>query len=324
MSNGYKAGTRLEKILAAGKFAVTAEVGPPKGTDPEPVRKKGEKMKSACDALNVTDNQTAIVRLCSLAGCALLKQVGAEPLMQIVCRDRNRIAIQSDVLGAISLGVGNFLCLSGDHQKFGNHPTAKNVFDIDSIQLIQTLKMMRDEKKFICGEDISGNTPMFIGAAENPFADPFEFRVVRLAKKIKAGADFIQTQAVYDVPKFARWMKMVCDRGLDKQVHILAGVIPIRTSGAARYMQTSVPGVAVPDEIVKRMKAAEDKGGADKKLKAEYGREEGIKLTLELIEQVKQIPGVHGVHLMAVGWEEAVPGILEKAGLLPRPAVEAG
>lgn len=323
MSNGYKAGTRLEKILTAGKFAVTAEVGPPKGTDPEPVRKKGAIMKPACDALNVTDNQTAIVRMCSLAGCALLKQVGADPLMQIVCRDRNRIGIQSDVLGALALGVGNFLCLSGDHQKFGNHPTAKNVFDIDSIQLIQTLKKIRDEKKFLNGEDISGPTPMYIGAAENPYADPFEFRVIRLAKKIKAGADFIQTQAVYDVPKFVRWMKMVCDRGLDKQVHILAGIIPIRTSGAARYMQTNVPGVVVPDEIVKRMKAAEDKGGADKKLKAEYGREEGTKIALELIEQMKQIPGVHGIHIMAVGWEESVPGLIDKAGLLPRPTVDA-
>lgn len=320
MNNGYKAGTRLEKVLKAGIFAVTAEVGPPKGTDPEVVRRKGERMKSSCDALNVADNQTGIVRLCSLAGCALLKQVGAEPLMHIVCRDRNRIAIQSDVLGAIALGVGNFLCLSGDHQLFGNHPTAKNVFDIDSIQLIQTLKMMRDEKKFICGEEISGPAPIFIGATENPFADPFEFRVIRLAKKIKAGADFIQTQAIYDVPKFAQWMELVCDRGLDKQVHILAGITPIRTSGAARYMQTSIPGIAVPEEIVRRMKMAEDRG-IDRKLKAECGRDEGLEIALETIEQVKRIPGVHGIHIMAAGWEDIVPSLIEGAGLLPRPVV---
>ena len=316
-----KAGSNLEKVLQAGHFAVTAEVGPPKGTDPSVITKKGEKLRACCDALNVTDNQTAIVRLSSLAGCALLRQVGAEPVMQIVCRDRNRIAIQSDVLGAIALGVRNFLCLSGDHQKFGNHPTARNVFDLDSIQLIATLKKMRDEKKFLCGEDIAGEVPMFIGAAENPYADPFEFRVVRLAKKVRAGADFIQTQAVYDVAKFARFMEMARERGLDKQVHILAGVIPIRTSGMARYMQTSVPGVNVPDEIIQRMRDAEGRGGEDKKLRAESGREEGLRISLELINQVRQVAGVHGIHLMAVGWEDIVPTLVERAGLLPRPQV---
>ncbi len=198
--------SRLQRVLEAGQFAVTSEVGPPKGTDPIVVTRKGTRLKDYCDALNVTDNQTAIVRLCSLAGCALLRQVGVETVMQIVCRDRNRIAIQSDVLGAIALGIRNFLCLSGDHQMFGNHPTAKNVFDLDSIQLIAALKKMRDEKKFLCGDDISGEVPIFIGAAENPFADPFEFRAVRLAKKVKAGAQFIQTQAVYNIPKFARFM----------------------------------------------------------------------------------------------------------------------
>ncbi len=194
-----KAGTNLEKILESGRFAVTAEAGPPKGASAAVIQRKGELLRHCCDAVNVTDNQTAIVRMSSLAGCVLLKQLGVEPVMQMVCRDKNRIAIQSDVLGAVALGIGNILCLSGDHQKFGNHPTAKNVFDIDSIQLIQTLKNMRDEKKFLCGEDISGEVPLFIGAAANPYADPFEFRVVRLAKKVKAGVDFIQTQAVYDV-----------------------------------------------------------------------------------------------------------------------------
>jgi len=229
--------------------------------------------------------------------------------MQVVVRDRNRLAIQSDVLGAVTLGIGNILCLSGDHQKFGNHPTAKGVFDIDSIQLIQTLKKMRDEKKFLAGEDISGEVPLFIGAAANPFADPFEFRVSRLAKKVKAGADFIQTQAVYDVARFAKWMEMARERGLDKQVHILAGVIPIKSAGMARYMKDYVPGVIVPDEVVTRMENTES------------AKEEGVRIIIEIIEQLKEIPGVHGIHIMAVGWEDIVPEVVEKAGLMPRPLV---
>jgi 5,10-methylenetetrahydrofolate reductase len=243
----------------------------------------------------------------SLAGCVLLKQAGAEPVMQIVTRDRNRIALQSDLLGAVALGIGNFLCISGDHQKFGNHPSAKGVFDIDSIQLVQTLSKMRNEKKFICGEDISGDFPAFIGAVENPYADPFESRVKRLAKKIKAGADFIQTQAVYDVARFAKWMEMVTQQDLDKKVHILAGVIPIRSAGMARYMRDYVAGISLPTELVTRMEEAKN------------AKEEGMKIAIEIIEQVKGIPGVHGIHIMAVGWEEIVPEIIEKAGLLPRP-----
>ncbi len=304
-----KAGTNLEKILEAGRFAVTAEAGPPKGPGAAVITRKGEMLRQCCDAVNVTDNQTAIVRMSSLPGCVILKRLNVDPIMQIVVRDRNRIAIQSDVLGAVSLGVGNILCLSGDHQKFGNHPTAKNVYDIDSIQLIQTLKKMRDEKKFLCGEDISGEVPVFIGAAENPYADPFEFRVIRLAKKVKAGVDFIQTQAIYDMPKFIKWMGMIADRGLDKQVHILAGVIPIRSVGMARYMRDYVPGMSVPNEVVTRMEGAKS------------AKEEGLKIALETIEQIKEISGVHGVHIMAVGWEEVVPQIVERAGLLPRPVI---
>src|SRR4030066_961070 len=248
-----KAGTNLEKILESGKVAVPAEAGPPKGTSAAGVQRKGEMLRDCCDGVHVTDHQTAIVRMSSMAGCALLKQVGVEPVMQMVVRDRNRLALQSDVLGAVAIGIGNFLCLSGDHQKFGNHPTAKGVFDIDSIQLIQMLKEMRDEKKFLCGEDISGEVPLFIGAAANPFADPFEFRVRRLAKKVKAGADFIQTQAVYDIDRFTKWMKMVIDEGLDKKVHILAGLIPIRSAGVARIKRDYVSGVSVPNDRVTRM-----------------------------------------------------------------------
>ena len=304
-----KAGTNLEKVLASGQFAVTAEAGPPKGASAASVQKKGELLRHCCDAVNVTDNQTAIVRMSSLAGCVILKEQGIEPVMQMVVRDRNRLAIQADMLGAVALGIGNILCLSGDHQKFGNHPAAKGVFDIDSMQLIQTLKNMRDEKKFISGDDISGEVPLFIGAAANPFADPFEYRVSRLAKKIKAGADFIQTQAVYDIPRFSRWMEMVCDRGLDRQTHILAGVIPVKSAGMARYMRDKVPGVIVPDQVVTRMEQAENP------------KEEGVRLILDIIDQLREIPGVHGIHIMAVGWEDIVGEMVEKAGLMPRPAV---
>lgn len=304
-----KAGTNLEKVLESGAFAVTAELGPPKGTTAKIIQKKGEVLKPYVDAVNVTDNQTAIVRMSSLASCFILKQTGVEPVMQIVCRDRNRIAIQSDILGAVALGINNILCLTGDHQKLGNQPDAKGVFDLDSIQLIQAVKKMRDEKKLLCGEDLSGEVPVFIGAAENPYADPFEYRVVRLNKKIKAGADFIQTQAVYDVAKFAKWMEMVTDKGLDKQVHILAGVIPMRSAGMARYMRDYVAGVYVPDELVTRMEDATD------------AKEQGVKICFEIIEQIKEITGVHGIHIMAVGWEDIVPTIVERAGLLPRPVI---
>jgi 5,10-methylenetetrahydrofolate reductase len=304
-----KAGTNLEKVLESGRFAVTAEVGPPKGANSALIRRKGEQLRYHCDAINVTDNQTAIVRMSSIAGCTILRSLGVDAVMQMVCRDRNRIAIQSDVLGAVALGIGNILCLSGDHQKFGNHPSAKGVFDLDSIQLILTLKKMRDEKKFICGETIAGEVPLYIGAVENPFAEPFEFRVSRLGKKIKAGADFIQTQAVYDVPKFAKWMEMVRNKGLDQHVHILAGVIPMRSLAMARFMREYVAGVSVPDEFLNRLEKAKDT------------KEEGTTIALEIIDQLKEIPGVHGVHIMAVGWEEIVPRIVEKAGLLPRPVL---
>ena len=304
-----KAGTNLEKVLTSGKFAVTAEAGPPKGTSAEVVRKKGELLRNCTDAVNVTDNQTAIVRMSSWAGCLILKQMGIEPVMQMVVRDRNRLALQADVLGAVAMGIGNILCLSGDHQRFGNHPTARGVFDIDSIQLIQTLKRMRDEKKFINGEDISGEVPLFIGAAANPFADPFEYRAPRLAKKVKAGVDFIQTLAVFDVVRFKKWMDMVNELGLSQQAHILAGVIPMKSVGMARYMKSSVPGIIVPDEMMKRMEQAKS------------AKEEGVKLTLELVQQIKEIPGIHGIHIMAVGWEDIVPEVVEKCGLMPRPKV---
>lgn len=305
-----KSGSNLEKILASGRFAVTAELGPPKGTGTKAVFRKAEQLKGAVDAVNVTDNQTAITRMCSLAVCTMVQQAGVEPVMQITCRDRNRIAIQSDVLGAVALGIRNILCLSGDHQKFGNHPQAKNVYDLDSIQLIQTLHGMRERKKFASGDDFTGEAPLFIGGAANPYADPYEYRVIRLGKKARAGADFVQTQAVFDVEKFAHWMGSVRERGLDKEIHILAGVIPVKSVAMARYMRDYVSGVSVPDEIITRLEQAKDV------------KEEGVKICLETIEQLRAIPGVHGVHIMAVGWEEMVQTIVGEAGLLPRPVPE--
>jgi len=245
----------------------------------------------------------------SLATSIIVKEMGLDPVMQITCRDRNRLAIQADVLGAVAFGVGNILCLSGDHQCFGNHPAAKNVYDLDSLNLVATLKKMRDEKQFQSGDKMFGDAPLFIGAAANPFGDPFEFRVFRLAKKIKAGADFIQTQAVFDVAKFRRYMEMVRDMGLDDKTFILAGVIPLKSAGTARYMRDSVAGVGMPDELVKRMEGAKD------------AQAEGVAICLEIIQQVREIPGVKGVHIMAVGWEEIVPTVVQEAGLLPRPTV---
>ncbi len=304
-----KSGSNLERILESGRFSVTAEAGPPKGSSPKVIQRKGELLKLCCDALNVTDNQTAIVRMSSLSGCVLLKELGVEPVLQMVVRDRNRLSLQSDILGAAALGIRNVLCLSGDHQKFGNHPTAKGVYDIDSIQFIQMVKTMRDEHKFLNAEEISGDVPFFIGAAANPFADPFEFRVIRLAKKVSAGADFIQTQGIFDMAKFVEWMKMVRDRGLDEKTHILAGLIPIKSVGMARYMRSNVSGLSVPKEIVDRMADAKEP------------KEEGVKICLETIEQLKEVDGVHGVHIMAVAWEDIVPRIVEEAGLMPRPVV---
>lgn len=305
-----KAGSRLEKILSSGQFAVTAEVGPPKSADGFVIVKKAEMLKDIVDAVNVTDNQTSIVRLCSLASCAILVNLGVEPVLQVVCRDRNRIALQSDILGAHALGIRNVLCLSGDHQKFGNHPQAKNVYDLDSIQLVSMFRQMRDEKKFLCGEEIKVEPRMFIGAAANPFADPFEFRVVRLAKKVAAGADFIQMQACFDLERFNEFMKRVREMGLHEKVYILAGVVPLKSAKAAMYMKESVAGVGMPDEVIKRLKGAADP------------KEEGIKICVETIREVRKIEGVSGVHIMAIEWEKMVPDIAEKAGLLPRPRVE--
>jgi methylenetetrahydrofolate reductase (NADPH) len=322
-TNGYKSGSNLERVLRAGHFAVTGELGPPQGADPEEIRRKASLLKGVVDAVNITDNQTAIVRMSSIASGALAMGAGLEPVVQMTCRDRNRLAIQSDLLGAYALGMRNLLCLTGDHNIFGNHPTAKNVHDLDSVQLIRMVKDMRDESHFQCGDEIEGVVPsFFIGAASNPFGDPFEFRPYRLAKKVAAGVDFIQTQLIYDIPRFRDFMKQVVDMGLHEKVYVLAGVGPLKSSGMARYMRDKVPGMIVRDEYVDRMAAALK--GIPKEEKArrrEALRSTGIQICIEQIQELREIEGLAGVHIMAIEWEEAVRPIGEGAGLLPRPAV---
>ncbi|MBI4775215.1 MAG: methylenetetrahydrofolate reductase [Deltaproteobacteria bacterium] len=301
----------LEKVLATGQLAVTSECGPPRGAVPEKIQRKAEILRGYVDAVNVTDNQTAVVRMSSLSACILLKQLGLNPILQMVTRDRNRLAMQSDILGAYAHSINTMLCLSGDHPCFGDHPSAANVYDLDSIQLIQTVRKMRDQGKFQGGDDIENPPKMFIGAAANPFADPFELRVARLAKKVKAGADFIQTQCIYNLDKFERWMQGVRDRGLHEKVAILAGVTPMKSAGMAKYMKNRVPGMDVPDDVVKRL------SGVPK----EKQPEEGITMCVETIQRLKEMEGVRGFHIMAIEWEEKVPEIVERAGLLPRPKV---
>jgi len=321
-ANRLVAGSNLEKVLRAGHFAVTGELGPPASANREVIEEKAQHLAGVVDSVNITDNQTAVVRMSSMSVAVMLMQLGIEPNMQMTCRDRNRIAIQSDLLGAAALGIKNLLCLTGDHQTFGNHPMSKNVFDMDSISMLMMVKAMRDEGKFQSGDEMDVRPRFFLGAAANPFADPFDYRPYRLAKKVKAGADFIQTQLIYNVQKFAEYMKRVGDLGLLDDVYVLAGVGPIRSAAAARYMATKVPGMDVPDEIVQRMSGA-IKGipREDRRARRAAWRKEGIDICVEVIQQVREIPGVAGVHIMAIEWEKAVPIICEKAGLLPRPVV---
>lgn len=309
-----KSGSRLEKILAQGLFAVSGELGPPRGADPAIIKHKAQYFKGIVDAINITDNQTAVVRMSSLAACVLLLREGLEPIYQMVCRDRNRIAMQSDVLGAHALGIQNMLCLSGDHQIFGDHPACKKVFDIDSLQLLSMVRQMRDQGTFMSGQEITAPPRMFIGAAANPFAEPYEYRVLRLAKKVAAGADFIQTQCIFNMDRFAQFIRQANEMGLTEKVYILAGVTPLKSAGMARYMQKNVPGMDVPDAVIKRLE------GVEKKQQAE----EGIRICCEQISQLRQMQGVAGVHIMAIEWEQRVPDIVEQAGLLPRPKVEPG
>ena len=301
----------LEKVFATGELAVTGECGPPRGALPEVVKNKAAMLKGYVDAVNVTDNQTAMVRMSSFAASVFLRQMDLHPVYQLVTRDRNRLAMQSDILGAYSHGINTMLCLSGDHPRFGDHAMAANVHDLDSVQLIQTVRGMRDEGRFQGGAEIKNPPKMFIGAAANPFADPFELRVARLAKKVKAGVDFVQTQCIYNIDKFETWMEGVRERGLHEKVYIMAGITPMKSAGMARYMKKKVPGMDVPDELVKRMEG----------VPAEKQAQEGIDICVESIERLREVEGVSGFHIMAIEWEEKVPEIVKRAGLYPRPQV---
>ena len=301
--------SRLQRILAAGQFAVCAELSPPRGVDLPSIVKDAASLKDYADAVNVTDNQAASVRMASIPVCALLVQQGLEPVAQMTCRDRNRLAMQADLLGAAALGIHNLLCLSGDHGRWGDHPAARNVYDLDSTHLIRLARNMTEHGCLDNGREISPAPEFFIGAAANPFAPPFDYRPMRLAKKVAAGARFVQTQLIYNAERFRAFMQQAGDLGLHEQVYILAGVGPFKSSRMASFMATQVPGMDVPQDLVERMqktpKAAQP--------------EEGIRICCEIIEQVRSIPGVAGLHIMAVHWTEAVPEIVNRCGLYPRP-----
>jgi methylenetetrahydrofolate reductase (NADPH) len=296
--------SNLEKSLSEGRFAVTAEIGPPKGADPLKIRDKAILLQGCADAFNITDNQTAVVRMSSLAGSVILLQMEMEPIMQMTCRDRNRIGLQSDVLGAAALGIRNILCITGDHQSFGNHPAAKGVFDVDSLQLLQIIKNMRDAGIFQSGDSLLAERPcVFLGAAANPNADPFEIQVDRLRKKIDAGAEFIQTQSVYNLEKFSAWMDDVRSQGLDKKVHILVGITPLKSVKMAERMKFHVPGTDVPDLVYERIKNASDPA------------KEGYQIALQTIQELKELKGIHGIHITALFWEEIIPSLVRESGL---------
>jgi methylenetetrahydrofolate reductase (NADPH) len=302
---------RLMEILAAGQFAVAAELSPPRGVNLSAIAKDAATLKGYADAVNVTDNQAASVRMASIPVCALLVQQGLEPVAQMTCRDRNRLAMQADLLGAAALGIRNVLCLSGDHSRWGDHPAAKNVYDIDSTHLIRLVRNMVEHGCLDNGKEIAPAPDFFLGAVANPFAPPFDYRPMRLAKKVAAGARFVQTQLIYNVDRFREYMQQVGDLGLHEQVYILAGVGPFKSSRMASYMATQVAGMDVPQALVERM---------EKTPKAAQP-EEGIRICCEIIEQVRTIPGVAGLHIMAVHWTEAVPEIVRQCGLFPRPVL---
>ena len=298
----------LERVLEAGKFAVTAEIGPPMSANADFVRQKARELKGIVDAANVTDNQTAIVRMSSIAASYLAKEEGVECVVQMTMRDRNRIAMQSDLLGAWALGLRNLLVLSGDHQSFGNHPQSKNVFDIDSIQFLQAMNNLQENGVFLGGSKCKNPPHFFLGATTNPFADPEELQMIRLEKKINAGAKFIQTQCIYDIERFERFMEKVRERGLHERAYIEAG-ISVNKSLKSIQMTKQVAGMSVPDEFVTRFEQTQN------------AQEEGVNIALELIDKLKRIKGISGIHIMAVGWEEIVPEIVKRAGFLPRPTL---
>ncbi|MEE9248990.1 MAG: methylenetetrahydrofolate reductase [Dehalococcoidia bacterium] len=302
--------SHLQEVLESGRFAVTAELTPPRSASTEYIARQAVHFRDV-DAINFTDNVSARVRMSSLAACVLAMREGLEPVLQIACRDKNRLAIQSEVIGASVLGIRNVLCLTGDHQTRGDHPMAKGVFDLDSIQLIRMVRRMRDEQTLDTGGPLKKPPELFIGGVANPFARPFEYRPMRLSKKVAAGAEFIQTQAVFDLPLLERYMRRVSDLGLDQRVHILATVYVPRSARALEYMRDSIAGMRIPEETIRRMGSARDP------------EVEGLDLAVETIASLRSMRGIKGVHVIAVGWSEIVPVLLEKCGLCPRPEVVA-
>jgi methylenetetrahydrofolate reductase (NADPH) len=303
-----KSDSRLERVLRSGRFAVTAELNPPDSADPQAVYERALVLAEVCDGINATDASGAHVHMSSVGVCALLTRAGYEPVMQVSCRDRNRIAIQGDLLGAAAMGVRNVLCLTGDGVQVGDQPEARPVFDLDSITLLRTARMLRDQGQFLSGRKLEEAPKLFLGAASNPFVPPYDFRPLRLAKKYEAGADFIQSQYCFDVPRLRQFMAAVRDLGLHEKLFILIGVGPLRSAKAAEWMRHNVPGVVIPDAVVDRLAGAP----------AGKQWQEGKRLCIEIIQQVRDIAGVSGVHVMAYRQEELVAEIIEEAGLLLR------
>ncbi len=301
---GHTSPGRFERVLRAGQFAVTSELAPPDSADPEDVYRRARIFDGYVDAINATDGSGANCHMSSLAVCALLTRVGYAPVMQISCRDKNRIAIQGDILGGAAMGVCNLLCLTGDGVQAGDHPQALPVFDLDCMSLLETARTLRDEHHFLSGRKITYAPRVLLGAAENPFVEPLAWRAQRLAKKVAAGAQFIQTQFCYDAPVLKAFMRQLEELGLLNRVFILVGVGPLRSAKAAEWIRTHVPGVHIPDAVIARLAGAAD------------GALEGRKLCIELIQEIRAIPGVHGVHLMAYRQEESVAEIIERSGVL--------
>lgn len=301
---GHVSPGRLERILRAGIFAVTAEIAPPDSSDPHEVYERARMFDGYVDAINATDGSGANCHMSSVGMCALLTRLGYSMVMQISCRDRNRIAMQGDVLGASAMGVSNILCLTGDGVQSGDHPQAKPVFDLDCMTTLEMLRGMRDDGHFLSGRKIKHPPAVFLGAAANPFAPPFDFRPVRLAKKVAAGAQFVQTQYCFDIDMLNTYMSRVRDLGLHEKVFILPGVGPLASAKSAQWIRTNVAGVHIPDAIIHRLAQAQDQA------------QEGVNICVEMIQQIREISGVHGVHLMAYRQEHKIPEIVTRTGVL--------
>ncbi len=309
---GHSSGGRLERVLRAGRFAVTAELNPPDSADPEETYGRALVLAEVCDAINATDASGANCHMSSLGVCAILTRAGYSTVMQISCRDRNRIAIQGDVLGAAAIGVTNILCITGDGVGTGDQPGAKPVFDLDSMSLLETIRTMRDHRRFLSGREITVPPRVFLGAAANPFAPPLDFRPSRLAKKIEAGAQFIQTQYCFDMALLERYMERVRDMGLDEKCFILVGVGPLASARAAGWIRANVPGVHIPNAVIARLRGAEDQ------------KREGRNVCIEMIQRIKEIAGIAGVHVMAYRQEELVSEIIIESGVLASRAPGQG